>query len=131
MTDIERICPKCGAANAVDVHFCGACAAPLSSTALARRESALPARLEPKQAALAVGATGLAAIALRVGTALVKQVGRMLQEREPTEETEQAPLASTQPKKRSVMHVRRRWAIGDASGVRHWGTDEITIYEEE
>ena len=128
MNDVERICPECGAANAVDVHFCGACAAPLSSRALARRESALPAKIQPKNAALAVGATGVAAVALRVGTALVKHVAKTLLERESDEEL--APLAKQEPESRPVMRIKRSWAIGDSTGVRHWGSEDITIYDE-
>ena len=129
MSDIERICPECGAANAVDVHFCGACAAPLSSTALARRQSALPTTFEPKDAALAVGATGLAAVALRVGTVLVKQVAQMLADRR--DDPAPAPLAEREPRRRPVMRIRRSWAIGDSSGLRQWGNEDITIYDED
>lgn len=128
MSDVERICPECGAANAVDVHFCGACAAPLSSRALARRESTLPAKIEPKNAALAVGATGVAAVALRVGTVLVKQVAKTLLDRE--RDDEPAPLAEREPEGRPVMHIKRSWAIGDSTGVRQWGSEDITIYDE-
>lgn len=128
MNDVERICPECGAANAIDVHFCGACAAPLSSRALAHRESALPAKIEPKNAALAVGATGIAAVALRVGTVLVKQVARTLLDR--TSEEQSAPLAKKEPEGRPVMRIKRSWAIGDSTGVRQWGSEDITIYDE-
>lgn len=126
--DLRRICDSCGSANAMDVHFCGTCAAPLTSTALARRDSALPAPWEPKRAALALGVT---AVALRVGTTIVKEVAHRVLTRLTDGEPEPAPLAPAEEQpRRSVLHIKRFWFAGDASGRRQWGSEDITVYDE-
>ncbi|MBA3945610.1 MAG: hypothetical protein H0X37_13715 [Herpetosiphonaceae bacterium] len=76
---IERVCPVCGHGNAVEEPVCTACGAawaaqeqPLARRpqhALAQRWQQLPPRWQTAAKALALGAT---AVALEVGTALLR-----------------------------------------------------------
>lgn len=135
METLERICPHCNAANPVEAVYCGACATRLrsSSTALARRESGSlgPYRWRDAGAALAVGLAALAgraAVELMRRPELLEGVLRAFTQRARSAVPEVAPLAPPRP---PAVVIRRRWVIGDASGTRHWGSEEIEIHHPE
>ncbi len=73
---MPRICPHCGTANHNQATFCGACATQMVSTSTAlvptRRKGAPLALSQRDLAAVGSVAVGLAAVALRVGAALLR-----------------------------------------------------------
>lgn len=119
-----RICPRCGAANDPDATFCGACATQMvvTSTALVHvpRKSALPVLSQREKATLGGVALSLAAIALRVGTQLLKQASR----------PQPAPLSPSRPAHEGSpdLIIRRRWVINDGNNPPQWGEEEIEIH---
>lgn len=121
----RRICPRCGAANDPDATFCGACATQMvvTSTALVHvpRKSALPVLSQREKATLGGVALSLAAIALRVGSQLLKQAGRP----QPP-----APLPSRPaPDGSPDLIIRRRWMVHDGNNPPQWGEEEIEIHQ--
>ncbi|MDQ7030633.1 MAG: zinc ribbon domain-containing protein [Ardenticatenia bacterium] len=128
MREIWRnVCPACGAANASGVAFCGTCAAPLTTTALARREPprAVLARWRGRDTALAVG---VGAVVVRLGVWAVRRVVSTLVTR--WRRDGDSPSAPAEFPARPRVRVRRLWAVGDAGGLRLWGHDEIIVEDD-
>ncbi len=119
---MARICPNCGTANDSRVTFCGACAMQLlsTSTALVRARSGrlLPVLSQREQATVGGIVLGLAAVALRVGTAVLKQLA---EQQQPAQEP---PPAAERPQ---GTVIRRRWVVGDRNGPVRWGEEEIEV----
>ncbi len=131
MSEVERICPACNAANEPDAYFCGTCAAPLrsalalrSQSALALPEAAWPVRWTPRTVALGMG---VGAMALRLGSALLRRAGRALVGRRVAKQEEPPPPVAAP--RRVRLHVRRFWVVGGTAGVQQWGCEEITVEE--
>jgi hypothetical protein len=120
-----RICPHCGTANSTQATFCGACATQMVSTSRAlvpvQRKSALPVLSQRDKATLGGVALGVAALAVRVGAALLKQAA--------TESRQEAPIspAPAPAAPSNSIHIRRRWVVGDTTGPVRWGEEEIEI----
>ena len=124
---MSRICPHCGTANDRSATFCGACATQMVSTSTAlvatRPRSALPVLSQRERATLGSVAVGVAAVAVRVGMALIQQAAeRKQQAAAPVRAAPPTPQAKT----RHVV-VRRRWVTSDGYGPVRWGEEEIEI----
>ncbi|MDQ4075410.1 MAG: zinc ribbon domain-containing protein [Chloroflexota bacterium] len=124
---MPRICLHCGTANDNRATFCGACATQMVSTSTAlvpvRKKSGLPVLSQKEKATLGSVALGLAAVAIRVGASLLKQVA---EEHKPSETTSNQPAPQTPPSESSIR-IRRRWVVGDRYGPLRWGEEEIEI----
>ncbi len=122
---MPHICPHCGTANDSKATFCGACATQIRSTSTAlvplRKKGALPLLSQSEKATLGSLALGLAAVALRLGTQLLKHVA---EEQKPSHP---APLPDAPTG--GAVRIRRRWVVGDRYGPLRWGEEEIEIDE--
>jgi hypothetical protein len=128
MTDVQRICARCGHSNPLDARYCAQCGDD-SRGQLPVAQSNLP--LVIGRAALPVLATA-AGLALRVGW-------RLLQSRWARQAVETrvapAPAASVPARvtaqpvaaRRRTIHIRSMWAVSDGQGGWREGVAEHTI----
>ena len=118
-----RICPHCGTANDKQATFCGACATQMVTTSTAlvpvAKKSALPVLSQRDKATLGGVALGLAAMALRVGSLLLRQQAAA---------PKAAAPARPAPEGSPALLIRRRWVVGDGSGPLRWGEEEIELH---
>lgn len=135
MESIERICPNCHVANPIEAVYCGACATRLRSTSTAlvpHRPAGLgPHRWREAGAAIAVGLVALAgraAVELLRRPELIESALRAFSPLSHPSPPDDAPLA---PPRQPTLVIRRRWVIGDATGARRWGSEEIEIHHPE
>lgn len=123
---VERVCPACGASNEVTASFCTTCAEELeqhlvqrSKYALTQRLPQIPARWQPAAKAVALGVT---ALALEVGTALLRK--------------EQAPPTTTALARRDdpalkLRAVRRRvWRTYRQGNLEYESVEETQWFGE-
>jgi hypothetical protein len=129
---MSRICPHCGTANDTYATYCGACATQMVSTSTAlvraRPQNRLPVLSQREKATVGGVALGVAAVAVRVGLAILKHVSEST-ERAPAPSTSvEQPPAETAPASRNQSTIiRRRWVVGDSIGPLRWGEEEIEI----
>lgn len=134
MTDVQRICARCGHSNPLEARYCARCGDD-SRGHLPTAQTNLP--LVIGRAALPVLATA-AGLALRVGW-------RLLQNRlarpvavtpvQPTPSPTPSPASglparvTTQPvvANRRTIHIRSAWAVSDGQGGWREGVSEHTI----
>jgi hypothetical protein len=129
---MSRICPHCGTANDAYATHCGACATQMVSTSTAlvraRPQSRLPVLSQREKATVGGVALGVAAVALRVGLALLKQVAESTaSSSRPSTSVEQAPVEAAPATPKQGTIIRRRWVVGDSIGPLRWGEEEIEI----
>jgi hypothetical protein len=129
---MSRICPHCGTANDTYATYCGACATQMvsASTALvrARPQSRLPVLSQREKATMGGVALGVAAVALRVGLALLKHVTESNESSsKPSPSVEQLPTEAAPASRNQSTIIRRRWVVGDSIGPLRWGEEEIEI----
>lgn len=128
MSDIHRVCPRCGASVALENRHCNQCGYDTSAGLPVERRTLLPAQVT--RAALPVMA-GIAGIALRAGWRLLRRrLVALTEQPTPPQETPPAehlpaPLAPSRP--RRTIRIRSRWAIGDANGIWRQGAEEHII----
>lgn len=138
MTEVYRICPKCGANVARNARHCSGCGFDMDTGSIVERNS-LPATVG--KAALPVLA-GLAGLVVRAGWKLLRnQLAEMANQQtldatvrssQPTRspQTPKQPPASrssSSSQQRRTIRIRSSWAIGDANGVWRQGTEEHII----
>jgi hypothetical protein len=84
----------------------------------------MPVLSQREKATLGSVALGLAAVAVRVGTRVLRHVveERREKEKEPSVKAELAPPAPA-----PGIVVRRRWVVGNSFGPLRWGEEEIEI----
>lgn len=123
---VQRICPHCGTANELDVTYCGACATQIASTSTAlvplQKKGLLPVLSQTEKATLGGVAFGLAAMAVRVGVALLKQATSATPE--PAAPLAPAPKRDGEPD----IRIRRRWMVNDGFNPPRWGEEEIEVH---
>lgn len=122
MSDVQRMCPHCGAGSPLHAQFCTACGGDIHA-GLPVRQHNLPMQIT--QAALPILA-GLAGFAVRTGW-------RLLQQRLATPAQSPAAPAQPAPQKdrpvqgRRVIRIRSRWAVRNQRGEWQQGEEEHTI----
>jgi hypothetical protein len=112
MTDLKRLCPTCGAANAMARETCYACGTNFGSNLPVPASARLPASWKRVGASLAVSA---AALALRVGL----QLAQDYLERRAAPQSER-DRRSTIPIKVVDTQAQRRPEMGSQPKVRGW-----------
>lgn len=152
MSNISRVCPRCGKQVALEARFCSSCGYD-SQTGNVAGDQELPVPLG--KAALPVIA-GVAGLALRVGWKILQSpaaqdaarslVHRLVASKiNPPSKAEEssivrvenekpaprsnASISRNQPRigKRRTIRIRTTWATGDARGVWRHGTTDQTI----
>jgi hypothetical protein len=119
MSQVERMCPQCGAGSPLHAQFCTACGADIHA-GLPVRQNNLP--LQVTQAALPILA-GLAGFAVRTGWRLLQQ--RLATASQPS--APPAPRSEQPPQARRVIRIRSRWAVRNQRGEWRQGEEEHTI----
>ena len=136
MSDVQRICARCGHSNPLDSRYCAHCGDD-SRANLPAAQSSLPMVIG--RAALPVLATA-AGLALRVGWRLLQhrlaRPARPGGTRTPVAATPAQPAPSNVPAQvttvparspRRTIHIRSAWAVSDGRGGWQEGVSEHTI----
>lgn len=129
MSEIHRVCPRCGASVPLESRHCSRCGYDASAGLPVERRALLPAQVT--RAALPVVA-GIAGIALRAGWRLLRRrLAALAEQATPPPETppvvERPPVPVAPSRPRRTIRIRSHWAIGDANGVWRQGAEEHII----
>ncbi len=134
MSNIQRICPSCGASGPMSAQFCPGCGQNFdhrasSGNTLPARRNNLPAVASTAALPLLAGA---ASLALRAGWRLLQ--ARLNQQaqvaaRPATEKTAIAPATPQPPVQsgRRTIRIRSTWVVGGPDGIHRHGASDHTI----
>jgi hypothetical protein len=114
MSELKRLCPACGAANAMDRDACQACGASMVSDLPVPSGVRLPTSWKRAAAGLAVSAT---ALALRVGFQLATEY----LERKAAEPSRRGEPTAVPIKVSEAQSQRRDVSEGQSPQIRAWG----------
>ena len=131
MSDVYRVCSRCGGKVAIDSRFCGRCGYD-TTAGLPVEQRNLPMQIAT--AALPVAA-GLAGWAVRAGWKLLRaRLEEMAQNPPAVSASRPAPAPRrTNPTQREslrpkrTIRIRSRWVIGDGKGIWRQGAEEHII----
>lgn len=137
MSEVQRICPQCGAAGPLSARYCARCGHDFQGE-LPVPQSNLPVVLGGAAVPVLLGAAG---VALRIGwkilqsrwaqAAAEKAVDVALHRTQPAPPPQQSPapsrtdIVSSRP--RRTLTIRSAWSVGDANGVWRQGYSEHRI----
>lgn len=129
MSEITRICARCGQSGPLDARFCPHCGYDVDAELPTPAGRNLPVALGRAALPILAGVAGLAA---RAAWRFLQ--GRMEQAIAPTPQSQPpavqpAPPAATRA--RRTIHIRTAWAVGDARGIWRQGQSDQTIEIEE
>lgn len=135
MATVSRICPACGENTPLEARHCPHCGHDTQSGLPVQQGANLPA------------VVGKAAVPVLVtaGTIAARLLWRLLRERaatlaanglqptkaQPIVKNEPAPVAPSAGRRKSTIHIRSSWAVGDARGTWRSGQSEHHIEIEE
>ena len=130
MSEVFRVCPKCGKNVAIDSRHCGICGYDTQDGYPLERRN-LP--VEVAKVALPVVA-GLTGLALRAGWHILRKQLPALAANAVNEITAapppQKPVSKSTAQHRTrgrVIRIRSKWAVGDRNGVWKSGEEEHII----
>ncbi len=135
MSNIQRICPSCGASGPVSAQFCERCGQNFehrasSGSTLPVRRSSLPAVASTAALPLLAGAASLALRAVwRLLQAHLREQNAQVAPRQGKAQTAITP-ASPQPPApsgRRTIRIRSTWVVGGPDGVYRHGASDHTI----
>jgi hypothetical protein len=123
MSDVSKICPRCGGGNALDSRHCAHCG--YDTLALPMIQNNLPLVLGKAAVPVLAGVAGLAlSVGWKLLNSVLNQTARPPLKVERSETTAIQPAAATP---RRTITIRTSWAIGDSSGAWRRGESEQTI----
>jgi hypothetical protein len=121
MSEITRICARCGQPGPLEARHCPHCGHDA--------EAGVPAPLNQRNLPILIGRAalpvlaGAASLAIRAGWQLLQK--RLAQ---PLASPSQPPAtAPEQGRPRRTIRIRSAWAVGDARGMWRQGSSEHTI----
>lgn len=135
MSNVYRICPKCGSrTNEIERRFCPDCGSD-SHAELSINESSLTVAASKAAVPLLVGATSLALrfgwklIQSRVAMSAVHNANTLSRISSPSSKVDRADSGNSTVPKRSGrrIHIRSAWAVGDSKGNWQKGESEQFI----
>lgn len=131
MSTVHRICPSCGKNSPMEARHCPHCGYDTQAGLPVPQEKNLPA---------VVGKAALPMI-VTAGTLAARMMWKLFRDRattaltaspaQPVTRAEPAPAAVSQGRRKSTIHIRSSWAVGDARGVWRQGQTEHHIEIEE
>ena len=135
MSNIQRICPSCGASGPISAQFCERCGQNFeqrasSGNTLPARRSSLPAVASTAALPLLAGA---ASLAVRAGWRLLqahlrKQTAQVAPSRGTTQNAvTPAPPQPPAPGGRRTIRIRSTWVVGGPDGIHRHGASDHTI----
>ena len=121
---VQRICPRCRAANAAEATICRACGANINDKLAVTRFGGLALPAITRREGGATVAVATAALALRLAQRLL---GNRLTRPGPAPVSSPATALSAEQKAPGVTVVRRTWwHVSRSDGSSHWGSQQDT-----